>query len=57
MTQTTAAFEILEKTYLLSAGLVHALARRAIVSFPLLVWMEHVPSDIDPFVISNIPGS
>ncbi|XP_050263892.1 uncharacterized protein LOC126708117 [Quercus robur] len=35
----------------------HALARRAIVSFPLLVWMEHVPSDIDPFVISDILDS
>ncbi|XP_030945916.1 uncharacterized protein LOC115970418 [Quercus lobata] len=35
----------------------HALARRAIVSFPLLVWMEHVPSDIEPFVIADIPGS
>ena len=37
--------------------MAHALARKAIVSFPLLVWMEHVPSDIDSFVISDIPGS
>ena len=29
----------------------HALAKRAIVSFPLLVWMEHVPSDVEQFVI------
>ena len=29
----------------------HALAKRAIVSFPLLVWMEHVPSDIEQLVI------
>jgi len=35
----------------------HALARRAIVSFPLLVWMEHVPYDIYPFVISDFPDS
>nr|XP_023928611.1 uncharacterized protein LOC112039940 [Quercus suber] len=27
-------------------GVAHALAKRAIVSFPVLVWMEHVPSDI-----------
>ena len=33
----------------------HALARRAIVSSPLLVWMEHVPPDICHFVISNFP--
>ena len=29
----------------------HALAKRAIVSFPLLVWMEHVPIDISLVVI------
>ena len=29
----------------------HALAKRAIVYFPLLVWMEHVPSDIEQLVI------
>ena len=37
--------------------MAHALARKAIVSFPLLVWMGHVPSDIDPFVILDISGS
>ncbi|XP_050246203.1 uncharacterized protein LOC126694162 [Quercus robur] len=31
----------------------HALAKRAIVSFPLLVWMEHVPADISHVVISD----
>ena len=29
----------------------HVLAKRAIVSFRLLVWMEHVPSDIEQLVI------
>ena len=29
----------------------HDLAKRAIVSFPLLVWMEHVPSNIEQLVI------
>ena len=32
----------------------HALAKRAIVSFPLLVWMEHVPPDVSPVVFSDI---
>ena len=32
----------------------HALAERAIVSFPLLVWMEHIPPDVSPFVISDL---
>ncbi|XP_050255047.1 uncharacterized protein LOC126700926 [Quercus robur] len=32
----------------------HALAKRAIVSFPLLVWMEHVSPNVSPFVISNL---
>ncbi|KAK9986628.1 hypothetical protein SO802_031579 [Lithocarpus litseifolius] len=31
----------------------HALAKRAIISFPLLVWMEHVPTDISHVVISD----
>ena len=35
----------------------HALAKRAIVSFPLLVWMEHVPADISYVVISDFPES
>nr|XP_023908469.1 uncharacterized protein LOC112020139 [Quercus suber] len=35
----------------------HALAKRAIVSFPLLVWMEHVPTDISHVVISNFTAS
>ena len=30
---------------------VHALAKRAIVFFPLLVWMEHVPFNVKQFVI------
>lgn len=33
----------------------HALAKRAIFSFPLLVWLEHVTSDIHQFVISDFP--
>ena len=35
----------------------HALAKRAIVSFPLLVWMEHVPIDISHVVISDSPAT
>ncbi|XP_050289950.1 uncharacterized protein LOC126728124 [Quercus robur] len=35
----------------------HALAKRAIVSFPLLVWMEYVPTDISHVVISDFPAS
>ena len=35
-------------------NVAHSLAKRAIVSFPLLVWMEHVPPDVSPFVISNL---
>ena len=31
----------------------HVLAKRAIVSFPLLVWMVHVPTDISHVVISD----
>ena len=31
----------------------HALAKRVIVSFPLLVWMEHVPYDILKLAISD----
>ena len=34
----------------------HALAKRAIVSFPLLVWMEHVPTNIS-HVIYNFLAS
>nr|POE70745.1 hypothetical protein CFP56_36531 [Quercus suber] len=33
----------------------HALAKRAIISFHLLVWMEHVPTNICHFVISDFP--
>ena len=33
----------------------YALAKRAIISFSLLVWMEHVPPDISHFVISDFP--
>ena len=32
----------------------YALAKRAIVSFPILVWMEHVPPDVSPFVIFDL---
>ena len=35
----------------------HALVKRAIVSFPLLVWMEHIPTDISHVVISDFPAS
>ena len=35
----------------------HALAKKAIVSFPLLAWMEHVPTDISHIVISDFPAS
>ncbi|XP_075633931.1 uncharacterized protein LOC142606471 [Castanea sativa] len=35
----------------------HALAKRAIVSFLLLVWMEHVLADISHVVISNFPAT
>nr|XP_023920721.1 uncharacterized protein LOC112032192 [Quercus suber] len=35
----------------------HALAKRAIVSFPLLVWIEHVPIDIIHAIISDFPAS
>nr|XP_023909157.1 uncharacterized protein LOC112020832 [Quercus suber] len=31
----------------------HALTRRARFSFLLLVWMEHVPLDVIPFVVSD----
>ena len=34
----------------------HALAKRAIVSFLLLVWMEHIPTDISHVVISDFPA-
>ena len=32
----------------------HALAKRARFAFPLLVWMEHVPPDVIPFVLSDL---
>ncbi|XP_050258923.1 uncharacterized protein LOC126703913 [Quercus robur] len=32
----------------------HALAKRARFSFPLLVWMEHVPSNVIPIVVSDL---
>ena len=35
-------------------NVAHALAKRVIVSFPLLVWMEHVPPDVSPFVIFDL---
>ena len=35
----------------------HALAKKAIVSFPLLVWMEHVLIDISHVVISDFPAT
>ena len=36
---------------------VHALDQIACLSFPLLVWMEDVLSDIDSLVISDFSGS
>ncbi|KAL0006726.1 hypothetical protein SO802_008228 [Lithocarpus litseifolius] len=33
----------------------HAFAKRAIISFSLLVWMEHVPTDISHVVSSDFP--
>ena len=35
--------------------LAHALARRARLSFPTLVWMNFVPSDTYRFFVSDIP--
>ena len=35
----------------------HALAKRAIVSFPLLVWMKYVPVDISHIVIFDFPAT
>ena len=32
----------------------HALAKRARFSFPLLAWMEHVPPDVIPVVVSDL---
>ncbi|XP_050266844.1 uncharacterized protein LOC126710411 [Quercus robur] len=32
----------------------HALVKRARFSFPLLVWMEHVPPDVIPAVLSDL---
>ena len=33
----------------------HALVKRTIISFPLLVWMKHVPPNISHFVIFDFP--
>ena len=33
--------------------LAHVLAKKARVSFPILVWMEHVPTDVYPLVVSD----
>ena len=30
---------------------MHALAQRARLSFPLIVWKEYVPFDVDMFVL------
>ena len=35
-------------------SVVHALAQRARLSFPIVVWMESVPPDIMSFVMSDI---
>jgi len=32
----------------------HALAKKVRFSFPLLVWIEHIPSDVIHFVISDL---
>uniref|UniRef100_A0A7N2LA29 RNase H type-1 domain-containing protein n=1 Tax=Quercus lobata TaxID=97700 RepID=A0A7N2LA29_QUELO len=34
----------------------NTIVQRACLSFPLLVWMENVPSDIDSLVISDFSG-
>ena len=33
--------------------MAHALAERVRLSFPLLVWMETVPPNVDAFVFAN----
>ena len=38
-------------------AIAHALAQRARISFPLLVWMEFTPSDIDSIIAINFPTS
>ena len=38
-----------------SNAIAHALAQRAKHSFPLLVWMEVVPPDVNSFVLSDFP--
>ena len=35
-------------------AVAHALAQRTRLSFPLLVWMEYVPLDIDMFVLTDL---
>ena len=35
----------------------HALAQRACSSFPLLVWMEDVPMDIESIVLADYQSS
>lgn len=34
-------------------AMAHALAERVRLSFPLLVWMETVPPNVDAFVFAN----
>ena len=34
--------------------MAHVLAKRARFYFPLLVWMEHVLSDVIPVVVSDL---
>ena len=36
-------------------AVAYALAQRARLSFPLLVWMESVPPDISSFIVSDLP--
>ena len=37
-----------------SNSVAHALAKRARLSFPIVVWMESVPPDINSFVMLDI---
>ena len=36
-------------------AVVHSLAQRAGLSFPLQIWMEFVPPDITSFVLLDLP--
>ena len=36
-------------------SVTHALAQRVRLSFPLMIWMENVPSDVFQFVLKDFP--